>query len=147
MKTVIVDASVAMKWFVKDEENRSQALYLLKQFKLEEINFIIPDLLFYEVANAFKTFVRAKRITLTAGNKYIKRLLELNLLIVYSSTLIGPALKLAHKFDISVYDASYLALAKSQKIPFYSADEKLLNKIPSGFKYVNHLSSLKTDSN
>lgn len=147
MRTVVLDASVVMKWFVKDEDDRLQALYLLKQFKSEKIEFIVPDLLFYEVANAIKAFIRAKRITFTTGSRYLQRLLDLNLLLVHSSELISQTLKLAHKLDISVYDASYVTLAKSQKLSLYTADRKLLDKIPSSFKNIYNLSSLETNAN
>jgi len=42
-------------------------------------------------------------------------------------------LRIALSFDISSYDASYLALAEELKIPFITADQKLINKVESKF--------------
>lgn len=147
MRTVVIDASVAIKWFVKHEEGKLQASYLLKKFKSEELEFIVPDLLFYEVANAFKSFISAKRITFVIGKRYIKKLIGLNLITINYSELIDLALNLSIKFNITIYDASYLALAKLQNLPFYTADQKLLNKISPSFKNAHYLLNLQTETN
>ncbi len=147
MRTVIIDASVAIKWFIKHEEGKFQALHLLKKFKSEELEFIVPDLLFYEVTNAFKTFISAKRISFVIGKRYLKKLVGLNLITISYSELIDLALNLSNKFDITIYDASYLALAKLQNLPFYTADQKLLSKISSNFKNAHYLLDLQTETN
>ena len=45
------------------------------------------------------------------------------------------ALDIAMKYDISSYDASYVALAEYLKKPFFTADDKLLKKVKSKFVF------------
>ncbi len=47
MKTVVVDASVALKWFV-DEAGSNQARLLL----IRDLSLVAPDLIVAEVCNA-----------------------------------------------------------------------------------------------
>ena len=51
------------------------------------------------------------------------------------------AWSLAEKHGITFYDASYVALCESVKIPFYTADAKLLGKLKNKIPLVKSLSS------
>lgn len=141
MEYIVLDNSVLLKWFVRDEEYRKEALSLLKKFTQKEIRFLVPELILYEAVNAFNSFVKAGRISRQSANRYLKKLSDLNFTIVDFSQLMQLSLRYAHKYDISVYDASYLAIAKTQKLPFYTADEKLLNKVSKSFKKIHSLSN------
>jgi predicted nucleic acid-binding protein len=50
-------------------------------------------------------------------------------------------IKVAAKYDITIYDASYLALSILMKAPFYIADEELLSKVTE-LKIAKHLKDL-----
>ena len=50
----ILDTSVIVKWFVKEEDS-PEALQYLQEFRQGGIAIIIPTLLFYELGNALIT--------------------------------------------------------------------------------------------
>ena len=50
-------------------------------------------------------------------------------IIVPTKIVIDSAISIAYQFDITIYDAYFVALAKELKFTFVTADEKLYNKI------------------
>ncbi|MBI4405312.1 MAG: type II toxin-antitoxin system VapC family toxin, partial [Deltaproteobacteria bacterium] len=52
MKLKIIDASVAIKWFV-DEPNRKEAMDLLSQIEQNPRQFGVPELFFNEMLSVF----------------------------------------------------------------------------------------------
>src|SRR3972149_1304651 len=52
-KKIVVDASVAAKWYVP-EEHSEQALELRDDFRSRRVDLIAPHLLLYEVANGLR---------------------------------------------------------------------------------------------
>ena len=53
---IVVDASVAIKWFnVKDEDNVDLALEIQKQKTENIMEIIVPSLFFLEIVNVFLT--------------------------------------------------------------------------------------------
>lgn len=51
---VILDASVAVKWFSREEEESDPALKLRDEHLAGRMTLIFPDLLIYEVSNALR---------------------------------------------------------------------------------------------
>src|SRR3989338_9968867 len=122
---IVIDASVAIKW-VEIEEDSQQALNIQKAHLMKLDDIIVPQLLYYEVANTFAT----KSFT---SEKYIK----LGLSVIYDSRLnikeidkddLYKASKLAKKFKTSVYDMIYAVIAKKHKTILVTADEKFIGK-------------------
>jgi predicted nucleic acid-binding protein len=120
---LVVDASVAIKWFV-EEPLRPQARALLA----DRHEFIGPDLLVAEVANiAWKKTIRGE--IQDAQARSIVRNVVLPPFIstfVESSTLRERALVLALQWKHPVYDCFYAACAEAVSAPLVSADEKFL---------------------
>ena len=52
MKRLVIDASVALKWFLKDEKYGDRAMCLLERFVRGEIDLVAPSLMVYEIINA-----------------------------------------------------------------------------------------------
>lgn len=50
-------------------------------------------------------------------------------IIVPTKRVIESAIGIAFQFDITIYDAYFIALAKELKFKYITADEKLHNKI------------------
>jgi len=50
---IVLDASVAVKWF-SEEEYTEKALELRERIRVGKERVIVPDLLLYELANALK---------------------------------------------------------------------------------------------
>ena len=135
-KHIIIDSSVAIKWYLPDEEN-DEALKIKSDFNKRIVLIDVPILFFYEVSNVLRTTTKQLRIENVNSTKAYYHLLDLNFNTYSSKDLFKKALEKAFTLDISSYDASYIVLAEHLQIPFYSADEKLVRK--AGHELVLHL--------
>ncbi|MDP3758645.1 MAG: hypothetical protein Q8Q86_02905, partial [Candidatus Daviesbacteria bacterium] len=52
---IIIDSSVVFKWFDETETDGEQALRILRSHLSKSDNIIVPDLILYELANAWST--------------------------------------------------------------------------------------------
>jgi predicted nucleic acid-binding protein len=136
--TVVVDASVAVKWHLEDEDDAEIAAALLDRFTRGEIILIAPDHIRYEVPSAITlATVRAQpRLTRDQGQAAIQRFLAMGLVTVGDDALILAAFPLVHQHKIAFYDAQYLALAERVGCPLVTADRKLYLRI-------GHLAAVK----
>lgn len=117
--SLIVDASVAVKW-VADEENssRARALYL-------EDDCMAPDLIIAEVGNAM--WKKQRRNLVTAEQMKAAMLALPDRLRLFDMVELAPrAAEIAIKLDHPIYDCFYLALAERERCALISADAKLL---------------------
>ncbi|HLB95703.1 MAG TPA: type II toxin-antitoxin system VapC family toxin [Patescibacteria group bacterium] len=121
---LVVDSSVIIKWFVKqDEQDRAQALWLKNQFLKGQLSLVVPDLVFYEISNVLKTKKEFRR-------ELVRKAIRLLFLYPFqtiwpSSALFLTASKIAYSHELTIYDAVYLALAQELGCPFLTADQKL----------------------
>ena len=63
VKRVVIDASVALKWRLRDEEATLQADALLDDFLADKVALLTPTLFDYEITNALKVAVTMGRIS------------------------------------------------------------------------------------
>lgn len=128
---VVVDTSVVYKWFNSEEENIDQALKILEDHLRKQILITIPDIALYELAN-----VLATKTTLTVKESVttLKQLKKYNLNVLTANlTLLEKVIKLSKKHHTTVYDASYIVLAKEKRCDFITADSKLVSKVKLPF--------------
>jgi predicted nucleic acid-binding protein len=128
---IAVDASVAIKWYVRIEIDADKALAMLHDYENNRIEFIVPCLFYHEIASAVNTAVIRKRITEYEGQDIIKDLLSMDMIAIADNKLIEPAYLYARRYKVSVYDATYLAVAKQYNVPLYTADGKFYDAIKS----------------
>lgn len=140
--TIILDSSVIAKWFFPEEDS-DMALHIKEKFVDGELSIAIPILLYYEVNNILKTASKLVHINTQDTLKVYQSFLNLNFIAYSTTKLMVNTLEIAMKYDISSYDASYLALAEHLQIPFITADQKLVNKVTS--KYVFKLENYKLE--
>ncbi|MBE0448113.1 MAG: type II toxin-antitoxin system VapC family toxin [Actinobacteria bacterium] len=126
-KRYVVDASVAVKWFSQANEKDIEVALRLQELHLSKQSILtVPDLLFYEVANALRYNVNFTEDDLAAA--FIS-LTKLNLdAYPPSGGLIEESLKIARLHDVTVYDASYVALAQLLGCACITADSKFSRK-------------------
>lgn len=129
MTLVVVDASVAAKWFLPGEPLSAEAFSLLARYAKGELRFVVPDLFWAELANILWKSVRLRRIPARSAHSALESLRERSFPTVPSLDLLGAALTLALAFDRSVYDSLYVALAVHSKSHLITADEKLANSL------------------
>lgn len=135
---MILDTSVAVKWFLLDEQNREEAKILLQRHQEEKDTIIIPHLLFLEIVNTFTT---KRAIPQKVGEELIIRLYDLKLQIYYPTQEdIIETFRLAKKYHTTVYDMLYAVIAKKLKTILVTADKKFVESIK--FSYVKFLADL-----
>lgn len=123
---VIVDASIAYKWFAKEEDSDLALNILQKHFNIQE-KIVMPDLILYELVNAWVT---KTAISIPIVKTNLKNLQDAGLEIENPTfELVLEAAAIAKKYRISVYDSYYLVLAKKKKCDFITADAKLVNQV------------------
>jgi len=80
-----------------------------------------------EVANAFQSAIRRKRITAPYRDQSLAELTQMPIIIdadtnVYAWT---TTLRLAERFALTIYDSSYLELAQRRNLPLAALDTEL----------------------
>jgi predicted nucleic acid-binding protein len=120
----VVDASVAVKWFLP-EPHADAARRLLDGGH----TLMAPDLLFPEVANILWKRVRRQEITDEEAAATVQALGALPLQVSASWPLVLLALEIACRTQRTVYDSLYLALAVHEDCAMVTADRKLYDAI------------------
>ena len=122
----VLDASVILKWFV-EEEDSDQALKLREEFYTGAREIVVPDLLLFEVANAlrYNPSFTAKDVQEAVDTLFA---MEIEI-ITPTSSLLSKTIELAKDFDVTCYDAAYLALAEGLGFEFITADERFYRKV------------------
>lgn len=130
---IIIDASVLAKWFLPHEEESKIALKIKEDFTANLASIALPSLVFYEISNLLKSAVLRSRLDREKALKIYQDFLELDFEIYITNKLLLNSLEIAMRYDISSYDASYVALAHYLQIPLFTSDQKLLRKAESRF--------------
>lgn len=124
---VVLDASVILKWFRTEGEEKITAARNFEKKHLEgKEQIAVPELLFYEVANVLLTKPKIKTEEVEKALEILSRL-DLKR---YTNTpaLQKIALAICQTTKISFYDASYVALAQFLKTKLVTADQKLYQR-------------------
>ena len=121
---VVVDASLAVKWLI-EEEDSDKAHALLRSWEDQEIRLAAPYLMLFEVTNTLHQLVLRGQLTLGDSARLISRLLRPQLELHQSAQLHVRALELASELQQGAsYDAHYLALAEQFDCELWTADRR-----------------------
>jgi len=124
---VVVDANLALKWVVKEEDS-GIAIALLNEWNIQGIMMIAPFLLTYEVTNVLYQNMRKGKINLDQAKKILTEVLSIGIELDFSnnSALSRRAFELAHQFNLlATYDPHYVALAERENCELWTADTRL----------------------
>jgi len=124
---VIVDASVAVKWFVL-EDGREAAMALLGS----DVPLLAPDLIVVETAHALRRKVAGGWLTGAGATAALHELTDGPIELVPTPPLVRPAMHLADRTNCSVHDACFVALASQRGMPLVTADERLARAVRFG---------------
>ncbi len=118
--SIVVDPSFAAGWFLPDEGNAA-AESVLDQ--VARAGGRVPSLFWHELRNLLLMAERRGRIPPQEGDRIMRRARTLN--VAEGSTDDRTTLDLARRHRLSAYDAAYLVLALSERIPIATADAAL----------------------
>lgn len=124
MNDLVLDASLALRWFLEDEADRNYSLAILSS--LASKRAVVPSLWCYEVGNGLLMAHRRKRISADQMDAFLTRLRALPIDSASESPadiLELPALALLH--GLTSYDAAYLGVAKRLNLPLATNDAEL----------------------
>jgi predicted nucleic acid-binding protein len=122
MKRVVVDASIAIKWYVPEIHSEAAAKLLSSRYEL-----IAPDLLLPEAANVIWKKTARRELTEKEGRAALAELLAVGIELFPSSRYVEAALILANATGTTVYDSLYLAVAVSTRAQLVTADRRFLD--------------------
>lgn len=135
MITLVLDASVAVKWAMPlaKEPLTDESLRLLQRYTAGEVDFIVPDVFWAELGNVLWKGVRVRRWKRDEAESVAADMKARDFATVSSLLLLPEALKIAFAYDRSVYDCLYTALAVQAKADLITADERLANALAARF--------------
>ena len=121
----VVDASVALKWFLADEDDRASSIALLKTIS-DSNRPSVPSLWFLEIGNALTVAARRKRIPFEQVEEILRTIRQMPIDVDPPDQVDLLGLHhLARKHALTTYDAAYLDLAIRKNFPLATADAAL----------------------
>jgi predicted nucleic acid-binding protein len=121
----IIDASLAMTWYLADEVDREYGLSVLDSLNEGEIR--VPALFVYEFSNAMVTAHRRNRIDAESLGEVFKKLLLMDIVIDPAVQTSSSRLStLALRYGLTCYDAAYLDLGLRTGFPIATLDKALI---------------------
>ena len=122
--SLVLDPSLALNWYFEDERNPAADAVL---DRVVNEGAVVPALWRLEIANAFQSAIRRKRIDVTFRDNALAELAMMDIVVdpetdtqAWSTTI-----HLADRFRLTAYDASYLELAHRRRLPLATLDEAL----------------------
>ncbi len=121
----VLDCSTTMAFFFKDEIS-FYSDYVFEALA-DNAKALVPAIWPLEIANVCLIAERRKRIQLGEIKEIIDILSTFPIYIVESAPVpnIMDVISFSRKYDLTSYDASYLAIAKRERITIATLDKKL----------------------
>jgi len=114
VQTLVIDASIALKWFV-EEVYTEKALEILDHLT-KDVLPAVPSLFFYEVANVLRY---KPEFGINDIKQVLSALFAFGFLVEsLNEELGGMTIDIAYLYGITIYDASYIALSRKNQCDF-----------------------------
>jgi predicted nucleic acid-binding protein len=114
--SVVIDAALTLSWYFEDETTSATEAIL---DRVSDAGAVVHDLWRLEVANAFQAAVWRQRISPAYRDRSLAELALLPITIDADSGTYAwtTTLELAECFDLTIYEATYLELARRHSLP------------------------------
>ena len=124
----VVDASVGIKQFVPDPLT-PKVNQLFAHLANPQNQFFVPDLFYIECANILWKYVRAGLYAAGDVPADLVSLKTFPLRVVSTVDLVEDAVSIALAYNISAYDASYVALSQQVGATLLTLDQRLVRAL------------------
>ena len=124
MKSHVIDASVAMKWFLPEPQHE-EALIILQ----ETTQFYVPEHFFAEMTNILWKKIAQKEITDREAVHILKKIAQIPWEVIDTRPFLNLALQIAFRWKITTYDSLYFLAALQQKSVLITADRFLYDAL------------------
>jgi predicted nucleic acid-binding protein len=121
---LVIDASVAVKWFVTEASSEKA-----DEVSASDYSLLAPRLIMAEVANALARKAMQKLITPLEAAEYVRTLPQFFTGLIDIEDLIEPALQNACSYMHPIYDFVYLEAARRRNTRMLTADQKFLARV------------------
>lgn len=127
-RSLVVDASVTAAWLLPDEASaQSKRVYAL--LRKGAVDLHAPDLWLWECGNVIANAVKRRRLSAPDALltwSVLDAVRTRVALTAMQAAQVRAALVIAIDHSLSIYDAAYLWLASSSRLPLLSHDKLLL---------------------
>lgn len=124
MSSLVVDASVAVKWFVPEIHSDAAAAWLDRG-----VDLLAPDLIFAEVGNIVWKKIARHEIDDDEARRILRAFQSIPFASRAAASLLPIAFEIAFGLSRTVYDCMYLALAVAEDSVVVTADRKLYDVV------------------
>ncbi len=122
-KKLVLDASVVVKWF-NPERSTSIALKIRDLHVNNKLIIHAPELLLFEVINALRWKPDYDEKDVQEAYRSLHYLM-----INFNEVNLDQAIQYAFKYDLTIYDTTYMSLANELGAQLVTADNKLCRKV------------------
>jgi len=132
----VLDASVAAKWYLREEDLAEIAEEYLLRLLRKEVTFHAPNLLLFEVGHLLTKAQRqpGQRIARARSERAYSHFCRLPVQYHRLTTeQLGEALQFANTFHRGFYDSCYLILAQHLRAPWLTSERRFRPIFPVGF--------------
>ena len=116
---IVVDASVAIKWFLAEENTADAEMLLGPEFELNA-----PEIAISEFGDIVLMKLRHGDVQLGEAKALLEGVFRVRILFHSNKPLLGPAVERAVELGQAVNDCTYLSLAVNLDCPLVTANRK-----------------------
>lgn len=140
MPDIVLDASVALRWVLRDERS-SPADAVFVQWEKGELQILVPPLFWAEVINGLYQAHRRQRLSWERVQEGFLLLATLDFqTVVVDLDLYQQALLKAREFSAeATYDFVYIAFAQAHGIEFWHSDRRLADRLQGQLAWVHYV--------
>jgi predicted nucleic acid-binding protein len=140
MPDVVLDASLALRWVLRDEHS-APAEVLRTRWADGEVRVVVPHLFWGEIANGLYQAYRRDRVSWEEVQEGFLLSTSSGILVIDASAEVHQrALELARALNADTpYDLIYVALAQSLEVEFWHCDRRLTNLLEGRYPWVKYV--------
>ncbi len=141
----VLDASIAAKWYLPDEDYADEARAIFTALTNGVIGLTAPQHIDYEIANVLWTAVQRGRTNDTWARTSLSEFLGLPIEKVGGNRLLLLGYDLARRYGCAAYDGLYVALATDIDCHLLHVDRRLRNILGGRFDLELWIESFQAD--